>query len=289
MRSPRSSSQRGFDTPTGPRRGSPAAILVRDRVSQARTRERPDRLRRRHFGPGTVTTRAGRRVPTDDRAGRARRPGGLCSRAWPPRCTSSSSRRPPMRAASPFTSTPGSGARDSTPLRVSPRARVHRRTDKGPLCSAARARECPARGGDRAVALVLPKTCPQACAHHSGDTRFHSFAGSFDCPGRGHLVEPLRFREVLDRTRSEGALQGLPTRGRPFPGRALLSSEVRRNPQNGLFCRYLSPLPDSNRRPPPYHGGFAPLLCDLGNARGTRFSLQFDSFLCLSHLSLEGP
>jgi hypothetical protein len=108
--------------------------------------------------------------------------------------------------------------------------------------------------GDRAVALVLPKTCPQACAHHSGDTRFHSFAGSFDCPGRGHLVEPLRFREVLDRTRSEGALQGLPTRGRPFPGRALLSSEVRRNPQNGLFCRYLSPLPDSNRGPPPYHG-----------------------------------
>jgi hypothetical protein len=147
MRSPRSSSQRGFDTPTGPRRGSPAAILVRDRVSQARTRERPDRLRRRHFGPGTVTTRAGRLVPTDDRAGRARRLGGLCSRAWPPRCTSSSSRRPPMRAASPFTSTPGSGARDSTPLRVSPRARVHRRTDKGPLCSAARARECPARGG----------------------------------------------------------------------------------------------------------------------------------------------
>ncbi|SRR6266511_2401590 len=23
--------------------------------------------------------------------------------------------------------------------------------------------------------------------------------------------------------------------------------------QKGLFCRYLSPLPDSNRRPPPYH------------------------------------
>jgi hypothetical protein len=217
MRSPRSSSQRGFDTPTGPRRGSPAAILVRDRVSQARTRERPDRLRRRHFGPGTVTTRAGRRVPTDDRAGRARRLGGLCSRAWPPRCTSSSSRRPPMRAASPFTSTPGRGARKGRPRVGSP------------------------------------------CKAPSD-----------------------RVRSMYTRARGD------PKRRR-VPGRALLSSEVRRNPQNGLFCRYLSPLPDSNRGPPPYHGGFDQPLCDVGKALASALSLHFAWFVCSLHPSLEGP
>jgi hypothetical protein len=34
---------------------------------------------------------------------------------------------------------------------------------------------------------------------------------------------------------------------------ALLSQEVLRGLRKGPFCRYLSPLPDSNRRPPPYH------------------------------------
>jgi len=37
-----------------------------------------------------------------------------------------------------------------------------------------------------------------------------------------------------------------------------------------------SPLTDSNRRPSPYHGGFALLLCDLGKALGSALSLQSD-------------
>jgi hypothetical protein len=50
-----------------------------------------------------------------------------------------------------------------------------------------------------------------------------------------------------------------------------------------------SPLTDSNRRPPPYHGGFAPLLCELGKALGSALSLQFGCFLRLQHPFLEGP
>jgi hypothetical protein len=36
-----------------------------------------------------------------------------------------------------------------------------------------------------------------------------------------------------------------------------------------------SPLTDSNRRPPPYHGGFVPLLGGVGTALGSALYLQF--------------
>jgi hypothetical protein len=58
--------------------------------------------------------------------------------------------------------------------------------------------------------------------------------------------------------------------------------------QNMAFCRYLSPLPDSNRGPPPYHGGFALLLCDLGRALSSALSLQPGWFLRSLHPCLEG-
>src|SRR5215211_7056853 len=79
---------------------------------------------------------------------------------------------------------------------IFPPARAHRRNHKArsvlPLGLANAVLGWGGWGTDRAAALVLPKTCPHACAHHSGDTRFHPFAASFDCPGRGHLVEALR-------------------------------------------------------------------------------------------------
>jgi hypothetical protein len=56
----------------------------------------------------------------------------------------------------------------------------------------------------------------------------------------------------------------------------LLDEEGLDNTQKWPICRYLSPLPDSNRGPPPYHGGFALLLCDLGKALGSALSLQSD-------------
>jgi hypothetical protein len=55
------------------------------------------------------------------------------------------------------------------------------------------------------------------------------------------------------------------------------------------FCRYLSPLPDSNRGPPPYHGGLELRLCDVGKALGSALSLQIGPFLSSVHPSLEGP
>src|SRR6476646_1000981 len=39
-----------------------------------------------------------------------------------------------------------------------------------------------------------------------------------------------------------------------------------------------SPLTDSNRRPPPYHGGCGLQLCDRGNALGWALSLQSTGF-----------
>jgi hypothetical protein len=36
----------------------------------------------------------------------------------------------------------------------------------------------------------------------------------------------------------------------------LLDEEGLGNTPKRPICRYLSPLPDSNRGPPPYHGGF---------------------------------
>jgi hypothetical protein len=39
---------------------------------------------------------------------------------------------------------------------------------------------------------------------------------------------------------------------------------------------------------PPYHGGCAPRLCDLGSALSSALSLQFGLFFSLRHPSLEG-
>jgi hypothetical protein len=51
----------------------------------------------------------------------------------------------------------------------------------------------------------------------------------------------------------------------------------------------LSPLMDSNRRPPPYHGGFALREREGGTALAVAFFLQLRRFVCLAHPSLEEP
>jgi hypothetical protein len=70
---------------------------------------------------------------------------------------------------------------------------------------------------------------------------------------------------------------------------ALLTLEGLDSHQKGPFCRYLSPLPDSNRGPPPYHGGFELRLCDAGNALCCARSLQVGWFGSSLLPSLEGP
>jgi hypothetical protein len=77
-----------------------------------------------------------------------------------------------------------------------------------------------------------------------------------------------------------------PRRGPPFQGGALCAQVRQQKPP---FCRSLSPLPDSNRGPPPYHGGFDQPLCDVGKALASALSLHFAWFVCSLHPSLEGP
>jgi hypothetical protein len=69
----------------------------------------------------------------------------------------------------------------------------------------------------------------------------------------------------------------------------LLNEEGLGNTQKWPICRYLSPLPDSNRGPPPYHGGFAPLLCDLGKRLVARFPCNSAGLSACSTLSSKDP
>ena len=50
-----------------------------------------------------------------------------------------------------------------------------------------------------------------------------------------------------------------------------------------------SPLTDSNRRPPPYHGGFGLLLCDLERRLVERFPCNLVGFAARSTLPLNDP
>jgi hypothetical protein len=60
--------------------------------------------------------------------------------------------------------------------------------------------------------------------------------------------------------------------------------------KNPPICSgFTSPLPDSNRRPPPYHGGFALREGDRATALVCRFSLLLPYFRCQPHPSLEQP
>jgi hypothetical protein len=51
----------------------------------------------------------------------------------------------------------------------------------------------------------------------------------------------------------------------------------------------ISPLTDSNRRPPPFHGGFALREGDGGTALACRISLLLTYFRCRPHSSLDEP
>ncbi len=69
-------------------------------------------------------------------------------------------------------------------------------------------------------------------------------------PAAGPASRPLPIKEVLDESRFAGIFWLLAD----SDPRALLDLEGLANHQKPSFCRYLSPLPDSNRGPPPYHG-----------------------------------
>jgi hypothetical protein len=132
----------------------------------------------------------------------------------------------------------------------------------------------------------VPKTCPQDLSPRpvpSPKKRRRDppgtsyFAAILEGRPPTLTAKSLRFTEVLDWTRPVRDLQPLSTAGRVTPGEALLSLEVLPNPQNSAFCRYLSPLPDSNRRPPPYHGGFGLRRC-ARNSACWHASMEFGCF-----------
>ena len=84
---------------------------------------------------------------------------------------------------------------------------------------------------------------------------------------------------------------------RSLSGASLLHREVfvgvvfdnKNRPFAGSLSFQKSPLTDSNRRPPPYHGEFALRLCDLGKALGSALSLQSGWFLRSVPLALNDP
>ena len=56
-----------------------------------------------------------------------------------------------------------------------------------------------------------------------------------------------------------------------------------------IYGTLQSPLTDSNRRPPPYHGGFKLRLCDAEKSLGCALFLQVGWFRSSLHPSLERP
>jgi hypothetical protein len=117
-------------------------------------------------------------------------------------------------------------------------------------------------GTDGAAAPVLPKTSPQVSAHVTAATsNFPPFQRICIVPGAAASWTPSvsgrcsvawakrpicrEFSELLTDSTRESC-------------ESLRNQEGLGNHQKRPFCRYLSPLPDSNRGPPPYHGGALP-------------------------------
>jgi hypothetical protein len=102
-------------------------------------------------------------------------------------------------------------------------------------------------------------------------------------------AEHLRPREVLCVDQIRRDLRGVSLTSGPPDSPVLLDPEGLRNLQNVAICRNLSPLTDSNRRPPPYHGGFAPLPVISERRLVARFPCNLPGFSARSTLALEDP
>jgi hypothetical protein len=147
----------------------------------------------------------------------------------------------------------------------------------------------------RARRLAVPKTCPRIARlrlprlEESKSACVHAI---FRTPSATTDRRPLRFTEVLGQSAPGRDLQEVFSRLAESilsDSEALLDQEGLGSHQKGPFCRYLSPLPDSNRGPPPYHGGFELQLHGAATALISALSLQLGWFFCPSHHRLEAP
>ena len=66
----------------------------------------------------------------------------------------------------------------------------------------------------------------------------------------------------------------------PPPRIKISPSLATRTPHLQGFCA--SPLTDSNRRPPPYHGGFGAVRAFTAEHRQARLFLQIEKLLCVA-------
>jgi hypothetical protein len=148
-------------------------------------------------------------------------------------------------------------------------------------------------GRNRACGLASsPKPVPNGRRAAAGDSDFALFQRVLTIPVAALSSKPLLFTEVPVESVEAAVYREF---SRVWPSltgsirEPLLDEEGLGNTQKWPICRYLSPLPDSNRGPPPYHGGFAPLRCDLGKALVARFPCNLVGFSACSIRSLKDP
>jgi hypothetical protein len=108
----------------------------------------------------------------------------------------------------------------------------------------------------RNCAFLSPRPVPKICGPRQAIP--NAFCSrDFGAPGQCSPWSPSVSRRCS--VRSEKTVMCGQSLGLwPIHTRRLLVQEGLGNHRKGPFCRYLSPLPDSNRRPPPYHGGALP-------------------------------
>ena len=101
-----------------------------------------------------------------------------------------------------------------------------------------------------------------------------------------------RLDHVADRVARRRACPRVPASPKMYPSRTREASKSRHGRQHYKpICRAFmqSPLTDSNRRPPPYHGGCAPLLRAWETRLVAGFPCNSGWFLRSQPLSSRGP
>jgi hypothetical protein len=109
------------------------------------------------------------------------------------------------------------------------------------------------------------------------------------CPQLWRLPSAPQKSIDVQRLSELPAAAGIPTTSLSGRYSSVSTSATKNRPFAGGSASEKSPLTDSNRRPPPYHGGFAPLLCDLETGLATRFPCNPAGFSACSTVSLKDP
>lgn len=121
---------------------------------------------------------------------------------------------------------------------------------------------------------MCPRNLSLARRLSSPPSELPRFARSMASDDGGVITEPLSAREVHCSSMQSHDLRGVFRGAADSVPRALLTQEGLGSRQKWPICRYLSPLPDSNRGPPPYHGGSGAVLAGTSGHARSRFSCK---------------